>query len=196
MNNIFAECESVDDFLKMLRRDVERLRGKKFRMWEVTRPWVNHENLHFSIAATYTEYRVDANRAYGITWYEIAEGEHNLEEARHVPLRAHAGKGYGVFKSSGGHSFGANGFKVYTSIPLKRLPKVQRAVRAAAQIEAKRKKLEDDPVLVRMLMQQKELADRVAALRVKLNEQFDEKHKKKLQDIKKRVVVPTLVLGT
>jgi hypothetical protein len=187
---LFTKCETFDEFFKTLRADLERLRGKKFRLWKLVSYWVNPEyELIFQLITSYTPVVSSVGgHTYGVSWYSIAEASHELEGAVHRPLRSRK-KGYDVFTSSGGHSHmggdSGDGYLVFARMDLKHAPKLKQLVRLARDLHTERNNVAaKDPIIQSFEAQIDRLKEKINLRHDELLEAFDHKNAAKLAKIK------------
>lgn len=123
--NPFKRATSVPEFFALLRKDLERLRGKKFRYCKTSEVFIDRSlRLHFCL---------DADRTGDASWADLAE---NRGWARRPRPKW---DGYGMFEFSCGGS-GAKSFssRYFATIELKYLPGIVETLKRLSKIAESR----------------------------------------------------------
>jgi len=118
--NPFKQATSINEFFELLRADLERLRGAKFRQWRMVGVEIRGEWLHFSLDA-------DETTVVGgdpLSWYRVAEGFYYRGATIRSPLlQKH--RGYGCFIcNSTSPGFRKYSTKVHAQVTVRHMPKI------------------------------------------------------------------------
>jgi len=97
----FKKAATLGEFFKLLRADLERLRGKKFRRWVVSDVMTSSHRIEFDIEADLTRLPDSFGfKGSGKSWFDIAEARNLYSTV--LWLR----KPYGIFMGGRSHSDG------------------------------------------------------------------------------------------
>ncbi len=141
--NPFREARSVNEFFKMLRVELTRLRGgTKFRQWKwgdvfVRRRDADGDALGFWLDADRTLVQEKGNnRKLDFSWYDLAE---NNMYWVWLPKPLRNWSGFNLFSSGGGGS-GMTSFSLryYADINLRHLPRIKKMLRVNDLIKERR----------------------------------------------------------
>jgi len=126
MKNPFKSAATADEFLSMLRKEAERIRGKKFRYWKVSQVWMDTDRLVFTIDADYISSK---ERHRHIDWLELVTGTHYYEFPGNSRLgRWHGYSDFEIHSSSGGSGKYDSTYRKSAYVYLKHLPKLKKLV--------------------------------------------------------------------
>lgn len=179
MKNPFKAAKNADEFILMLRKELEKIRGKKFRFWKVSQVWVsngdNGDRLVFTIDAD----RIKTMYQYGwIDWCELANGGRFYDFPKRSLMERWRGfKDFDIHSSSGGSGSMDSTYYKTAYVYLKQLPLIAEEVARNAMIARGEKGFIANNVELRELRTQiGMLQDKYDALQVKLRNEYRSEH--------------------
>lgn len=122
----FQKATSINEFFKLLRVDLERLRGSRFKVWKVNSAYIDERagELSFALMTDRTAVRGAFDRWDHFDWGQLAEADLRFGK---LPPRLKRWKGYDVFKIGGGNG-NEKGYERYARVPLSKLPGIAKLV--------------------------------------------------------------------
>jgi hypothetical protein len=164
------EAKSVNEFFAVLRKDLERIRGSRFRRFQVIEVQMTHMALHFTLDTTRT--LVGKFKAIA-SWINIAESHHRT--IREI------WDGYGLFETDDASFQGGakDSIQCRSQVDLKHLPNLQKIYAKNAKIESSRAQVArmlNDADSVRIQEEMAKLQTQLDARRDKALLNFDRKH--------------------
>lgn len=126
----FKDCKTFEEVVSIIRQKGEELRGRRFGIFSVSKPYVYCNKLHFNIVASYTDVRrVGVGPDRVCLWTMLtAWGVYN-DFPKNTKLGKHDGSAFNTtLKSCGGHSEG-KGYLNFIEIDLKHIPHLRKIVR-------------------------------------------------------------------
>jgi hypothetical protein len=135
MKNPFKNAETADEFLSMLRKELEKILGRKFRYWKTSQVWVDVNGLGrdpgrlcFTIDADRIQH--PKTRYHPIDWYQLAEGDRYYDFPKSSRIgRWHGfGPSFEIHGSSGGSGAKESTYRKTAYVYLKYLPKLAKIV--------------------------------------------------------------------
>lgn len=139
--NPFKSAKTVNEFLKMLRADLERLRGAKFALWRVISVYeVGNARINVTIDSTRT---ICQDKVWAYSWYEIAEAAAPWAFKRGTRLNEWTG--YKLFEFVTDHGGSRkNSICATATIELKHLPHIYKMWLRNAHLKEERNRVGDD----------------------------------------------------
>lgn len=175
--NPFREARSVQEFFKLLRAELTRLRGgARFRHWKWGGVFVRGHELVFWLDCDRTHVVEVGGWERDISWVDLAESDLHVTK----PGTLRRWNGFGLFSSSGGGS-GEKRFslKHYASIDLKHLPHIRKMVVRNERIRCRRNDVgHGDKELLELRAKVSELRALISGREAALLAAFDEKNPK------------------
>jgi len=178
--NPFVKVTTVNEFFKLLRADLERIRGRKFRYWKVSGVRLDlvggEDWLSFNIEASNTRVG-DDDWKDDYTWSDLADGRCQHCAPKGSLLSQWTGYGYDFFRGGCGGGGSQTGTSHrWSSIDLKYLPNIRKMLKANRKIEAKRLLLTEHPDYKRLEAEAVEARRKVVARLEELWSAFDTAH--------------------
>lgn len=180
--NPFKDVETIDEFLKVLRRECTSLRGQAYKHWiipqdnqpHITGTSSSDLKLRFCIDADITAGTIRDFPA-DIDWLEIFEGTNSRDFRSNTFLGRW--RGYGLLNINGGGSGKySTTHKRWASIYLKHVPKLMKLVLKNRElVQARVAMVEADPELLELRKAEARLLSQMAVRKDAILADFDKK---------------------